>query len=102
MGAGWAGQNGYEWADGRHSRKLAASVKGEGEGKKEVGFWNRVADMKWSPMRRLSDEEYSGMLRRRLLSVEAQIALVDEEIEKLRDEEKDGIYVQSREGQGKP
>lgn len=39
------------------------------------------------PMRALSDEEYGNMLRERLLRIEADIALVDEEVERLRVEE---------------
>lgn len=38
---------------------------------------------KWSPMKVLSDREYETMLREKLLSVTAQIALVDESIEVL-------------------
>ena len=44
--------------------------------------------MKWSPMKKLSDEEYGNMLKERLLRVEADIALLDEELEKVRSEER--------------
>ena len=44
--------------------------------------------MKWSPMKKLSDEEYGNLLKERLLRIEADIALVDEELEKLRSEER--------------
>lgn len=37
----------------------------------------------------LSDSEYENMLREKLLKVEAEIALVDENIEALRGEERD-------------
>ncbi|CAI7635025.1 unnamed protein product [Penicillium manginii] len=43
----------------------------------------RMADSKWIPLRHLSDEEYRGMLDEKLLSVEAEIALLDEKIEEL-------------------
>lgn len=43
----------------------------------------RMADSKWIPLRHLSDEEYRGMLNEKLLSVEAEIALLDEKIEEL-------------------
>ena len=39
---------------------------------------------KWSPMRPLSSSEYETMLREKLLSVNADIALIDENIEALR------------------
>ena len=44
--------------------------------------------MKWSPMKKLSDEEYGNLLKERLLRIEADIALVDEELEKVRSEER--------------
>jgi hypothetical protein len=47
-------------------------------------------DSRWSPVRALSDKEYEGMLREKLLRVNAEIALVDEKIEAIRDEEKAG------------
>ena len=43
---------------------------------------------KWSPMRPLSSSEYETMLRERLLSVNADIALIDESIEALRARER--------------
>jgi hypothetical protein len=39
---------------------------------------------KWSPVKALSDGEYENMLREKLLQVDAEIALVDENIETLR------------------
>ncbi|TVY42424.1 hypothetical protein LSUB1_G001636 [Lachnellula subtilissima] len=44
---------------------------------------------KWSPMSVLSDAEYEKLLQERLLRVNAEIALVDENIEALRAQEKD-------------
>lgn len=43
----------------------------------------RMADSKWIPLRSLSDEEYRGMLGEKLLSIEAEIALLDDKIEEL-------------------
>lgn len=43
----------------------------------------QMAESKWIPLRHLSDEEYRGMLNEKLLSVEAEIALLDEKIEQL-------------------
>jgi hypothetical protein len=42
-----------------------------------------MAESKWIPLRHLSDEEYRGMLSEKLLSIEAEIALLDEKIEDL-------------------
>ncbi|CAG8221852.1 unnamed protein product [Penicillium salamii] len=46
-------------------------------------FMQRMADSKWIPLRSLSDEEYRGMLGEKLLSIEAEIALLDDKIEEL-------------------
>ncbi|KAJ5098115.1 hypothetical protein N7532_005116 [Penicillium argentinense] len=46
-------------------------------------FAQRMAESKWIPFRHLSDEEYRNMLNEKLLSVEAEIALLDEKIEEL-------------------
>lgn len=42
-----------------------------------------MADSKWIPLRTLSDQEYRGMLGEKLLSIEAEIALLDDKIEEL-------------------
>ena len=82
---GYVGQTVFNKLDARYSKQAAVEVPKEKREKN--GFWNRVADMEWSPMKRLSDKEYGNMLKERLLRVEADIALVDEELEKLRIEE---------------
>lgn len=46
-------------------------------------------DSKWSPMTVLSDQEYEKILQEKLLSVNAQIALVDESIEALKAQERE-------------
>ncbi|KAJ5257033.1 hypothetical protein N7478_013137 [Penicillium angulare] len=43
----------------------------------------RMAESKWIPLRHLSDEDYRGILSEKLLSIEAEIALLDEKIEEL-------------------
>ena len=76
----------YNKLDARYSEQAAAETHKDKEEQK--GLWNRIAAMKWSPMKKLSDEEYGNLLKERLLRVEADIALVDEELEKVRSEEK--------------
>lgn len=39
---------------------------------------------KWSPVTKLSDEEYEGILREKLLEVEVQLALLDEQIDQVK------------------
>ncbi|KAL8725078.1 MAG: hypothetical protein Q9181_006553 [Wetmoreana brouardii] len=47
-------------------------------------FWKRALDSRWSPMKVLSDEEYEKMLRQKLLRVEAELAILDEDIAKVQ------------------
>lgn len=42
-----------------------------------------MAESKWIPLRSLTDEDYRGMLREKLLGIEAEIALVDDRIQEL-------------------
>ena len=44
----------------------------------------RIAESKWIPFRKLADDEYMRILHEKLLSIEAEIALVDERIEELQ------------------
>lgn len=44
---------------------------------------HRLAESKWIPFQHLSDEDYRGILSEKLLSIEAEIALLDEKIEEL-------------------
>ena len=46
-------------------------------------FLQRLAKSRWSPIEVLSDDQYAGILSERLLAVEAEIAIIDEKIEKL-------------------
>jgi len=48
-------------------------------------LWKRALSSKWSPMKLLSDEEYAEHIGKQLLKREAEIALVDEQIKKLRE-----------------
>ena len=43
-----------------------------------------MADGRYSPVKVLSDDEYEAMLRERLVRVEAEMALLDEEVERLK------------------
>ncbi|KAL8905017.1 MAG: hypothetical protein Q9171_006836 [Xanthocarpia ochracea] len=47
-------------------------------------LWKRVLNSKWSPMKVLSDEQYETLLRKKLLRVEAELAIVEDDIEKVK------------------
>lgn len=42
---------------------------------------------KWSPLKKLTDDEYLDMMSEKMLRVEADIALIDDRIAELRDAE---------------
>ena len=84
---GFMGQTVYNKLDARHIEHVAVEMESTKKEETTV-FWKKVAEMKWMPMKALSDEEYGDLLRERLLKIEADIALVDEEVERLRGEEK--------------
>lgn len=73
---GVGGQSLYDLADARHT---AAKTNDSTEGRSWL-------DSKWSPVKLLTDDEYEKMLQEKLLRVNAEIALVEESIEKLRAE----------------
>ena len=86
---GYLGQTIYTTLDARHSAQVASDAQAVAEGKEKVGkrFWERIAEMKWSPLTVLSDGDYAIVLKEKLLRLEAEIASVDEEVEKMRGEE---------------
>lgn len=63
---------------------------------------NSWLDSKWSPMKVLSDKEYESMLREKLLRVNAEIALIDENIETLRAQEQKTTSSQTELGKLEP
>ena len=79
---GYAGQKGYNSLDARHTHQSQIAT-GENQLARKP-FWQRVADSKYSPMKVLSDEEYEKVLREKLVRVEAEIALIDDDIGKMQ------------------
>jgi hypothetical protein len=73
---GFAGQGVYNILDRRNTAKVTAPTP-------KKSLWQQITAAKWSPITRLSDEEYTKMLSERLLRVEAEIAVLDDEIAEL-------------------
>ncbi|KAL2075298.1 hypothetical protein VTL71DRAFT_241 [Oculimacula yallundae] len=78
---GATGQYLYNGADARRSELSQEPV--------ERDLKDSWLNSKWSPMKVLSDTEYEEMLQEKLLRINAQIALVDENIEALRGQERE-------------
>lgn len=51
----------------------------------------RMAESKWIPLKSLSDDDYRGMLSEKLLSIEADIAIIDEKIDLLEQQKSGGM-----------
>lgn len=51
----------------------------------------RIAESKWIPFKSLSDDDYRVILSEKLLSIEAEIAIIDEQIQELRKSKYKGI-----------
>lgn len=75
---GYAGQKVYNSLDAKHSGEAAQQQP------QTRSLLQRIAGSRWSPMAVLSDEDYEKMLQERLLRINAEIAIIDENIEKLR------------------
>lgn len=98
---GYVGQTIYDVLDARHSEQVASDAQAAVEGQRNKGkpFWVKLAGMKWSPVTFLSNEEYANTLKETLLKVDAEIALLDEEVERLQGEERS---IKERQGQEPP
>jgi len=78
---GYLGQSLYNRLDIRYTEQRHQAAL---EVKETTSLWRRVANSKYSPMKILTDEEYEKVLRGKLLQVEAEIAVIDDDIEKLK------------------
>lgn len=54
-------------------------------------FLERIASSKYIPLKSLSDDEYRGMMGEKLLSIEAEIALIDDKIQELERAKTEGV-----------
>ena len=81
---GLAGQSIYNTLDAHHTEEVELAASGTQIPKPSV--WHKIADMKWTPVEVLSDERYEQMLKEKLLRVDAEIAIIDEDIQKLKEQ----------------
>ena len=50
----------------------------------------QMAESKWIPLKSISDDDYRAVLAEKALSIEAEIALVDDKIEELQKSKSSG------------
>jgi hypothetical protein len=78
--AGYCGQKGFDWLDKRNTK-----VNTSPPAPKEP-LWRRIVGSKYSPMSVLTDKQYENLLQEKLLRVDTEIAILDDDIAKLRKE----------------
>jgi hypothetical protein len=77
---GFTGQSLYNVMDARHTQSVMTGVG-------KAPWWHRAMNSSWSPVKRLSDDDYAKMLEEKLVRVEADIAILDDEIAKFKEEQ---------------
>ncbi|KAG0124381.1 hypothetical protein HOY82DRAFT_573246 [Tuber indicum] len=85
---GLGGQYAYNVADARHTQEVIEKMENR-EPKESI--FDRAIRSRWSPVKRLTSKEYADMLKEKLLAVEADIAIANEEIEKLERQKREPV-----------
>lgn len=78
---GWAGQSIYNRLD---APKAAIAPED-----RKPGFWRRLADRSWSPVKVMNNDGYAQLLRDKMLRVDVEIAVLDDKIEALRKQQQE-------------
>jgi hypothetical protein len=86
---GFSGQHAYDWLDRRNTQSSREEAAMKEEGREKENWLQKMAKKKWSPMSVLTDEDYEKMMNEKILSVEAEIAMIDDKIEHFRMKQKE-------------
>lgn len=57
------------------------------------GFWRRMSERSFSPVTVLTNEQYAEMLREKLLKVDVEIAVIEDKIAALKQEQQQAEQV---------
>lgn len=79
---GYVGQKGYNSLDRRNTQAIATPATPKDP------LWRRMVNSKYSPMSVLTNKQYEELLQEKLLRVDTEIAIIDDDIAKLRTESK--------------
>ncbi|KAF3400332.1 hypothetical protein DPV78_005572 [Talaromyces pinophilus] len=77
---GYLGQTGFNVAESWHQENAGK------EAAKPKSILERMAASKWIPLRALSDDDFRDILKEKVLSIEVEIALLDDKIRSLEEE----------------
>ncbi|TID19002.1 hypothetical protein E2P81_ATG05978 [Venturia nashicola] len=80
---GYVGQKGYNTLDRQNTQAMTTPVT------PKEPLWRRVVNSKYSPMSVLTNKQYEEILQEKLLRVDTEIAIIDDDIAKLRKENKE-------------
>jgi hypothetical protein len=81
---GYLGQKAYVMLDERHTTAITTENVRE-------PLWKRALNSRYSPMKVLSDDQYAALLKEKLLRVETDIAIIDDDIEKWRKQRQEEV-----------
>ncbi|QDS77269.1 hypothetical protein FKW77_003845 [Venturia effusa] len=79
---GCIGQKSYNSLDQKNTQAIATPVA------PKEPLWRRIVNSKYSPMSVLTNKQYEDLLQEKLLRVDTDIAIIDDDIAKLRKESK--------------
>jgi hypothetical protein len=80
---GYIGQYSYEKLDASHAAKANGP---EGEGL--IQSWaTAIGTSKWSPIKKIDNQQYELLMRDKLLHVDAELAVIEEDLTALRKEQ---------------
>lgn len=77
---GYLGQTGFNIAENWHQENAGK------EAAKPKSILERMAASKWIPLKALSDDDFRDILKEKVLSIEVEIALLDDKIRSLEEE----------------
>ena len=81
--AGYVGQRLYDVYDRRKNQRPFTESINMGSS----SIWDSIFTSRYSPIKKLSDAEYADVMKDKLIQIEAEIAITDDEIAKLKAEE---------------
>lgn len=79
---GYIGQKSYSLLDEKNTEAITSPIAAK------EPLWRRIANSKYSPMTVLTDKQYEALLREKLLRVDTEIAVLDDDIAMLHKERK--------------
>ena len=54
------------------------------------GFWKRMSEKSWSPVTVMTNDEYTEMLKEKMLKIDVEISILEDRIQALREQQKEG------------